>query len=84
MQAPMTAVARRSQLVHPLGPIRCAVVFRPTEAQKQKRAILRYVVLGIALLAVAFLIATAVFYTEGHSVTIHHVSSLAPHFAWQA
>ena len=74
MQAPLTAVARRSRPVDKLGPIRCALVSKPTEAQKQKRAILRYFVIGIALAAVVFLIAIAVYYTQGNSVIIHHVS----------
>ena len=39
---------------------------------------LRYLVVVIALLAVLLLIAIALYYTEGNSVTIEHVSSLAP------
>jgi formate hydrogenlyase subunit 3/multisubunit Na+/H+ antiporter MnhD subunit len=85
MQAPLTAVARRSRPVDSLKPflepIRCALVSRPTQAQKQKRAILRYFVIGIALVAVVFLMAIAVYYTQGNSVTIHRVGLLAPHGA---
>jgi hypothetical protein len=68
MQAPLTAEARRSRPV-----IRCASCSRPTEAEKHKRALLRYFVLGIALMAVVFLIGIAVYYTQGNSVTIHHI-----------
>jgi hypothetical protein len=39
---------------------------------------LRYLVVGIALLAVLLLIAIALYYTEGNSVTVKHVSSLVP------
>jgi hypothetical protein len=39
---------------------------------------LRYFVLAIALVAVFFLIAIALYYTQGTSVRIEHVSSLAP------
>jgi hypothetical protein len=74
MQAPVTAVARRSRQLNNLGTIRCALVSKPTEAQKHKRAILRYFVLGIALMAVVFLMAIALYYTQGNSVTIHHLS----------
>ena len=50
---------------------------KPTDAQRHKEEMLRYFVLGVALLAVLLLIAIALYYTEGHSVTIEHVSSLA-------
>jgi hypothetical protein len=62
-----------------IKPIKCAVVARPTDAEKHKRAMLRYFVLVIALVAVVFLMSIALYYTQGHSVTIKHVSSLAPH-----
>jgi len=39
---------------------------------------LRHVVVVIALLAVLLLIAIAFYYTEGNSVIIKHLSSLAP------
>jgi hypothetical protein len=57
-------------------PIRCAVVMKPTEAEKHKKEMLRHVVVVIALLAVLLLIAIAFYYTAGNSVTIKHVSSL--------
>ena len=43
---------------------------------------LRYLVLVVALLAVVLLIAIALYYTHGNSVTIEHVSSLAPHLTF--
>jgi hypothetical protein len=81
LQAPLTVVTRRSRQVSNLGVIRCALVSKPTEAQKHKRAILRYFIIGIALMAVVLLMAIALYYTQGNAVTIHHVSSLAPHVA---
>jgi hypothetical protein len=45
---------------------------------------LRYLVLVIALVAVSLLIAIALYYTQGNSVTIEHISSLAPQFALRA
>lgn len=59
-------------------PIRCAVVPRPTQAQRHQKEMVRYLVLVIALLAVLLLIAIALYYTQGNSVTIEHISSLAP------
>ncbi len=58
--------------------IRCAVEVRPNQAHRHKREMLRYFVLAIALVAVFFLIAIALYYTQGTSVRIEHVSSLAP------
>jgi hypothetical protein len=78
---PLSAVARRSRPVDNLESIRCALVSRPAEAQMQKRAILRYFVIGVALVAVVFLMAIALYYTQGNAVTIHHVGLLAPHAA---
>ena len=57
-------------------PIKCAVEARPSASQRHKREMLRYFVLVIALLAVVFLIAIALYYTQGNAVTIEHVSSL--------
>ena len=67
-----------------VDPIRCAVVAKPSPNQKHKKEMLRYGVLVVALMAVLLLIAIALYYTQGHSVTIVHVSSLAPHFAPRA
>jgi formate hydrogenlyase subunit 3/multisubunit Na+/H+ antiporter MnhD subunit len=74
MQVPLTAVTRRSRQVNNLGVIRCALISKPTEAEKHQRAMLRYCVIGIALMAVVFLMAIAIYYTQGNSVTIHHIS----------
>ena len=79
MQVPVTADAKQ---VHPANvsePIRCAVVLKRTEAQRYKNIVLlRYAVVGIAIVAVILLIAIALYYTEGNSVTIKQVGSLAP------
>ncbi len=65
-------------------PIKCAVLVKSTRASRHKKEILRYLVLVIALLAVVLLIAIALYYTQGNSVSIEHVSSLAPHVALRA
>jgi hypothetical protein len=80
MQVPMIAGVD-SHPVDMSEPIRCAVGAKPTRASRHKREMLRYLVLVIALVAVSLLIAIALYYTQGNSVTIEHVSSLAPHFA---
>jgi formate hydrogenlyase subunit 3/multisubunit Na+/H+ antiporter MnhD subunit len=82
MQVPVMADAEQVHHANVSEPIRCAVVVKPTEAQRYKKEMLRYVVLGIALLAVLLLIAIALYYTEGNSVTIKQVSSLAPHLVF--
>lgn len=77
MQVPMMTGINRTH--HDVSePIKCAPVGRPTEAQKHKKEVLRYVVVVIALLAVLFLIAIALYYIQGNSVTIKHVRLLAP------
>jgi hypothetical protein len=63
-------------------PIKCAVVFKPTEAQRHKRAMVRHFVVVIALLAVLLLIAIAFYYIEGNSVTVKHINSLAAHHSF--
>ena len=78
MPIPMMAEAKRAYDADVGQPIKCAVVVKPTEAQRHKEEMLRYLVVGIALLAVLLLIAIAFYYTEGNSVTVKHVSSLAP------
>ena len=59
-------------------PIKCAEVFKPAHAQRHKKQMLCYLVLVMALVVVLILIAIALYYTQGNSVTIEHVSSLAP------
>jgi hypothetical protein len=60
-------------------PIRCVADVKPIPAQRHKKEMLRYFVLVIALVAVFLLIAIALYYTQGKSVSIEHISSLAPH-----
>jgi hypothetical protein len=60
-------------------PIKCAPVGKPSEAERHKQEMLRYVIVVIAVLAVVLLIAIAFYYTEGNSVTVKHVSSLPPY-----
>jgi hypothetical protein len=77
MQMPVIAGIEHRHPVDMSDPIKCAVVVKPTRASRHKREMLRYLVLVIALLAVVLLIAIALYYTQGNSVTIEHVSSLA-------
>jgi hypothetical protein len=79
MQVPV--VAGVDSRVHMSEPIRCAVSAKPTPASRHKKELLRYLVLVIALVAVSLLSAIALYYTQGNSVTIEHVSSLAPNFS---
>jgi hypothetical protein len=81
MQVPVIAGAKHLHPDDASEPIRCAVDVRPTQAQRHKREMLRYFVLVIALVAVFLLIAIALYYTQGKSVSIEHISSLAPHVA---
>ena len=59
MPTPMMADVKRAYDADVGQPIRCAVVVKPTEAQRYKKEMLRYVVVAIALLAVLLLIAIA-------------------------
>ena len=77
MRLPMNAAAKQTRPDDVDEPIRCAVVFKPTEAQRHKKQMLRYLVVAVAFLAVILLIAIALYYTQGNSVAIRHVSSLA-------
>ena len=79
MQMPVIAGVEHPHPVAMSEPIKCAVIVKPTRASRHKKEMLRYLVLVIALLAVVLLIAIALYYTHGNSVTIEHVSSLAPH-----
>ncbi len=82
MQVPIVAGIEHPHHVDMSEPIKCAVAAKPTQAARHKKEMLRYLVLVIALLAVLLLIAIALYYTQGNSVTIEHVSSLsAPHIA---
>jgi formate hydrogenlyase subunit 3/multisubunit Na+/H+ antiporter MnhD subunit len=81
MQVPMMAEVKPGYHADVGEPIRCAVVAKPTEAERHKKELLRYLVVGVALLAVLLLIAIAFYYTEGNSVTIKHISWLAPNLS---
>ena len=84
MQMPVIAGIEHPHPVDMSEPIKCAVVVKPTRASRHKKELLRYVVLVIALLAVVLLIAIALYYTQGNSVSIQHVSSLASPLALRA
>ena len=77
MQFPMMALAKQMHPADVSEPIRCAVVVKPSEAQKHKTEVVRYFVLMIALVAVFLLVAIALYYMQAKSVTIEHASSLA-------
>ncbi len=79
MQMPIVAGVEHPHRVDMSEPIKCAVIVKPSRAARHRKEMLRYLVLGVALLAVSLLIAIALYYTHGNSVTIEHVSSLAPH-----
>jgi hypothetical protein len=64
--------------------IKCALVTKPSEAERHKSEMLRYAVVVVALLAVLLLIAIAFYYTQGNLVTVKHVSSLPPYFSFPA
>jgi formate hydrogenlyase subunit 3/multisubunit Na+/H+ antiporter MnhD subunit len=73
----MLASAKHMEPVDVSEPIRCAVVVKPSKAEKHQTEVVRYFVLVIALVAVFLLIAIALYYMQAKSVTIEHVSSLA-------
>ena len=73
----MIASAKHMHPADVSEPIRCAVVVKPSEAQKHQTEVVRYFVLVIALVAVFLLIAIALYYMQAKSVTIEHVSSLS-------
>lgn len=83
MQVPIIAGVD-SRPGHMSEPIRCAISAKPTRASRHKKEMLRYLILVIALVAVSLLIAIALYYTQGNSVSIEHISSLAPHFSLRA
>jgi membrane protein insertase Oxa1/YidC/SpoIIIJ len=60
-------------------PIKCALVNKPTEAEKHTKEMMRYMLVMIALLAVLLLIAIALYYTQGNSFTVKHVRLHVPH-----
>jgi hypothetical protein len=81
VHVPMTASVKHANMGEP---IKCALVTKPSEAQRHKSEMLRYLVVAVAFLAVLLLIAIAFYYTEGNSVTVKHVSALPPYFSFHA
>ncbi|HTZ59210.1 MAG TPA: hypothetical protein VMB49_13975 [Acidobacteriaceae bacterium] len=72
MQVPM--MTRIERAYHETSePIKCAPVSRPTEAEKHTKEMMRYMLVVIAFLAVLLLIAIALYYTQGNSVTVKRV-----------
>ena len=82
MHFPMTAGVKHGHHADMGEPIKCAVVCKPTEAQRQQTKMIRHFVVVIALLAVLLLIAIAFYYIEGNSVTVKHINSLAAHHSF--
>jgi hypothetical protein len=82
MNVPMTAGVKHGHHADVGEPIKCAVVFKPTEAERHNRELVRHFVVVIALLAVLLLIAIAFYYIEGNSVTVKHINSLAAHHSF--
>jgi hypothetical protein len=78
----MTAGVKHGHPADMGEPIKCAVVCKPTEAQRHKTKMIRHFVVVIALLAVLLLIAIAFYYIEGNSVTVKHINSLARHHSF--
>jgi hypothetical protein len=81
VHVPMTANVEHANLGEP---IKCALVTKPTKAERHKGEMLRYAVVAVAFLAVLLLIAIAFYYTQGNSVTVRHVSSLPPYLSFHA
>ena len=79
MQVPMTADVKHGHHADVGEPIKCAVVLKPTEAERHNRELVRHFVVAIAIMAVLLLIAIAFYYTEGNSVTVKRINSLAAH-----
>jgi len=82
MNVPMTADLKHGHPADMGEPIKCAVVFKPTRAERHKREVVRHFVVVIALLAVLLLVAIAFYYTEGNSVTVKRINSLAAHHSF--
>jgi hypothetical protein len=82
MNVPMTADVKHGHPADTGERIKCAVVFKPTRAERHKREMVRHLVVVIALLAVLLLVAIAFYYTEGNSVTVKRINSLAAHHSF--
>jgi hypothetical protein len=81
VQIPMTAHVKHANMGEP---IKCALVTKPSKAERHKSEMLRYAVVAIAFLAVLLLIAIAFYYTQGNLVAVKHVGSLPPYFSFHA
>ena len=79
MQVPATASVKHADMGEPL---KCALVRKPSESQRHKSEMVRYVVVGVACLAVLLLIAIALYYTRGNSLTVRRVSALRPYLCY--
>jgi hypothetical protein len=77
MQIPVTNYIERSK--NDAGPIRCAPLSRLTAAQRQISELLQGVVVGVAILAMLLLMASAFCYTSHHQSDVRHVRLLPPH-----
>jgi hypothetical protein len=82
MHVPMSADVKHAHPPDLNEPIKCALVFKPTEAERHNREMVRHLVLVIALLAVLLLVAIAFYYTQGNSVAVKHINSLAAHHSF--
>ena len=78
---PMTASVKHANVGEP---IKCALVTKPSKAERHKSEMLRYAVVAVAVLAVLLLIAIAFYYTQGNSLTVKHVSTLPPYLSLHA
>ena len=78
MQVHAPSAARHAHHVDVAESLRCAASDKPAQARRHKKEMLRYLLLVAALIAVVILISIALYYTQGNSVTIEHVSALAP------
>ena len=82
MSVPMAADVKHAHHAEVGEPIKCAAIFKPTKAERHQREMVRHFVVVIALLAVLLLIAIAFYYTEGNSVTVKRINSLAAHHSF--
>ncbi len=79
MRGPMVAAFKESHAPEVPKPTPTSVrVFRPRSGEKHKADYFRYLVLAIAFVAVVLLIAIALYYTQGKSIHIQHISALVP------
>ena len=76
MQVPDTSGTRHTHRVDVAESLRCAALDKTDQARRHKKEMLRYLVLVAALVAVVLLISIALYYTQGNSVMIEHLSSL--------